>query len=605
LCEKPFEVFLNAFLGEWGKEHFSLVIQITSLLFIALGYAVIEQFTGKVFIKDSEEEEGRTFVFRQKSHRILEEKQVQALLVETAKEWTGATWVSLIAFRFKYNEFRMSESFADGSVIKEPDIETLEYITSESVEETKNGRVCHLVDLTKTISVISDRDYPKQIEQMIDHGVEYIQPIYSDDSLYALMLVSKEGKPLTRQEKRSLEVLASISSDAIRNAELFNRVYWESRTDSLTRLGNRMALFERMAEIRDKKEVSSVGVAMIKVDNVRVINQLYGMSEGDRIIYEISQILVKKAGKTARVFRYGTTEFVILMDRKVVEDVRNISEAARNAVMNMNVNEKGTSAMVTISSGVCEIYDSRQCDEKFLDKAALALYTARKRGKNCTVTYLETGGNPADASVSSLNNNLFNEYEAVFRALTAAIDAKDHYTFSHSQNVAYYASELARALNMGNELVETVNEAGLLHDIGKIGIPEAILQKPEHLSPEEYEIIKGHVEQSGAILSHLSGMEYILPAVLGHHERYDGKGYPRGIAGEDIPLSARILCVVDSFDAMVSRRPYKKQYPVKFALNQLMEGRGKQFDPELTEIFVDLVEHGAISVRSEANEEAI
>jgi len=123
------------------------------------------------------------------------------------------------------------------------------------------------------------------------------------------------------------------------------------------------------------------------------------------------------------------------------------------------------------------------------------------------------------------------------------------------------------------------------------------LQKPGRLTEEEFKIMKSHVEQSVEILHHLSGMEYILPAVLGHHEKYDGTGYPLGKKGEEIPLSGRILNVVDSFDAMMSARPYKPPYPVDFALHQLLVSSGTQFDPEIATVFADLIREGKITVR--------
>ena len=159
---------------------------------------------------------------------------------------------------------------------------------------------------------------------------------------------------------------------------------------------------------------------------------------------------------------------------------------------------------------------------------------------------------------------------------------------------------------MNEECVDIVKEAGLLHDIGKIGIREDILNKPGRLTTEEYDIMKGHVENSIGIIRHLPSLDYVIPAVLSHHERYDGYGYPRGIAGEDIPIMGRILCVVDSFDAMISRRSYKRAMPVEQALQVLEEQKGKQFDPKLAEQFIKLVKDKKITIRvSPPEEEAV
>ena len=150
---------------------------------------------------------------------------------------------------------------------------------------------------------------------------------------------------------------------------------------------------------------------------------------------------------------------------------------------------------------------------------------------------------------------------------------------------------------MSPELVEIVREAGLLHDIGKIGIREEILDKPNRLTLDEYEVMKTHVENAVNIIRHLPSLDYVIPAVLSHHERYDGRGYPRRLAQSNIPITGRILCIADSFDAITSIRNYKEATPVSEALTILRSESGKQFDPNLVEIFVDLVENKKIELR--------
>ena len=161
--------------------------------------------------------------------------------------------------------------------------------------------------------------------------------------------------------------------------------------------------------------------------------------------------------------------------------------------------------------------------------------------------------------------------------------------------MAYYATELARNLGMNEDVVEIIRQAALLHDVGKIGIPEDILSKPTRLTAAEYEIMQGHVEASIGIIRHLPSLDYVIPAVLGHHERYDGQGYPRKISGEDIPSTARILCIADSFDAITSRRCYKDACSLERAKRILQEEAGKQFDPAMVKVFVQCLEDGRIS----------
>ena len=156
-------------------------------------------------------------------------------------------------------------------------------------------------------------------------------------------------------------------------------------------------------------------------------------------------------------------------------------------------------------------------------------------------------------------------------------------------NVSKYAVILAEALGMNSNDIEIIRDAGLLHDIGKISIPERILQKTSKLTDEEYAIMKTHVENSTKMIRYLPDMDYVIPAVVGHHERYDGKGYPDGLAGTEIPIHARIVAVADCYDAMNSRRIYRNALPPEVVYEEFRKNRGTQFDPEITDIFLKLL----------------
>jgi HD-GYP domain-containing protein (c-di-GMP phosphodiesterase class II) len=173
-------------------------------------------------------------------------------------------------------------------------------------------------------------------------------------------------------------------------------------------------------------------------------------------------------------------------------------------------------------------------------------------------------------------------------ALTAAIDAKDRYTCGHSQRVAHLSHMLARAAGMTPESAERVRVAGLVHDVGKIGVPEAVLTKAGRLTDEEFEAIKRHPEIGHRILKDLPLLEDVLPGVLHHHERWDGRGYPRGLKGEEIPFMARIIALADTFDAMSSTRSYRAAMPRAAVLAEVRKCAGVQFDPALAETFVGL-----------------
>lgn len=174
----------------------------------------------------------------------------------------------------------------------------------------------------------------------------------------------------------------------------------------------------------------------------------------------------------------------------------------------------------------------------------------------------------------------------LLHALTSAVDAKDAYTCGHSERVALLSRRLAREINLTEHQIDRIYMAGLLHDVGKIGVPEAVLQKTGRLTAEEFEQMKRHPGVGARILSDIKQVEDIIPGVLHHHERYDGKGYPTGLSGQNIPLMGRIICLADCFDAMTSNRTYRKALPLEVALSEIRRCSGTQFDPGLAEAFL-------------------
>ncbi len=180
--------------------------------------------------------------------------------------------------------------------------------------------------------------------------------------------------------------------------------------------------------------------------------------------------------------------------------------------------------------------------------------------------------------------------------LANAIDAKDPYTKGHSARVSQYSVMMAEALGWDKDKVENLRYAALLHDIGKIGVPDSILNNPKKLSDAEYSIIKGHANMGGDILKNRMMVEGAEDVARSHHERFDGSGYPRGLEGEAISEQARIVSIADAFDAMSSKRIYRRAYSFDFIRNELIEGKGKQFDPYLVDVFIGLWDHGLLDV---------
>jgi putative nucleotidyltransferase with HDIG domain len=201
-----------------------------------------------------------------------------------------------------------------------------------------------------------------------------------------------------------------------------------------------------------------------------------------------------------------------------------------------------------------------------------------------------------ETSIYVENTRLFEDVHGLMMglllSLTSAVDAKDAYTCGHSERVALVSRHIARQCGLSEKDVEQVYMAGLLHDVGKIGVPEAVLQKPGRLTPEEFEQIKRHPAIGAKILQDVKQIQGIIPGVLHHHERYDGKGYPDRLAGERIPLMGRIICLADCFDAMTSSRTYRKSLPIEVAMAEIRRCSGTHFDPRLAEVFLRCGDEG-------------
>ena len=177
----------------------------------------------------------------------------------------------------------------------------------------------------------------------------------------------------------------------------------------------------------------------------------------------------------------------------------------------------------------------------------------------------------------------------IVKALSGAIDAKDTYTNGHSTRVAEYSKEIARRAGFPETMQNAIYMMGLLHDVGKIGISDAIINKKSGLTDEEYAIIRTHPIVGGNILRNISEFPGLLIGARWHHERYDGKGYPDGIAGEDIPIQARIIAVADAYDAMTSRRSYRDELPQDIVRREIEKGKGSQLDPMFADIMLDMI----------------
>lgn len=354
--------------------------------------------------------------------------------------------------------------------------------------------------------------------------------------------------------------------------------------DGLTELYNHRYFYEFLSSRIHEAEAKHFPVSLlfIDIDNFKYYNDLYGHQKGDDVLRSIALIMKATFAKETFIARYGGEEFAVLLSYYDEEQAIAEAEKLRRAVQEypFDGQENLPGGNLTVSVGVSSFPSKVKTDAELIKSADDACYRAKFLCKNRVESYF-----------SILDEFHFApEVITQIKTLIAVINAKDKYTYRHVERVVFYSSILADKLNLNPDEKRKLVYSAYLHDIGKINIKEEILNKTEPLTNDEWEILKNHPQYAVDIIKNNEAMEEIRPIILQHHERYDGKGYPLGLKGESIHYLARLLAVVDSFDAMTSLRPYQKTKTFKQALIELERCSGTQFDPEAVEAFIFCIE---------------
>ena len=356
------------------------------------------------------------------------------------------------------------------------------------------------------------------------------------------------------------------------------------KRDQLTGLVNHGYGVARLAQVLDqaKADGASVGIALADIDNFRLLNETYGSPAGDEALRVVSAALKTEAAPWLELCRFGPDEFLAIapaaVARQLPAAMQRVQRLLDDASLQFDDSER---LPLTMSAGVTYFPFHATGVNELLSAATIALGEAKAGGGNQTIIADAWTNEPKHAQTTF----------DVLQGLVLAIDHKDRYTKRHSEDVACYALFLARRMGLDDDELAILRTAGLLHDIGKIGIPDDILRKPGRLTPYEYEIVKQHVALGDLIVRDLPEIDRVRAGVRHHHERWDGNGYVDKLAGEEIPLVARILSVGDAFSAMTTTRPYRKALSVQQALDELRAAAGSQLDPTLVGEFVDGIEH--------------
>jgi diguanylate cyclase (GGDEF)-like protein len=358
-----------------------------------------------------------------------------------------------------------------------------------------------------------------------------------------------------------------------------------TQRDSLTGTLNHGALVVHLAgEIeRARAAGAPLGVALVDLDNFRLLNDTHGHRAGDEALLAVADQLRRQIPSTVTLGRSGPDEFLVIAPAESVIELEPALIRLRTALADLSLQFEATERLpVTISAGLCTYPEHGSSATALLAAVSRVLEEAKASGGDT----IRVAG---DASPDEGQTSGFD----VLHGLVLAVDTKDRYTKRHSEDVARYGVYLARRLDLDPDLIRTIQVAGLLHDVGKIGIPDGILRKPGKLTEAEFAIVRQHVALGDMIVRDVPDIDLVRAGIRHHHERWDGDGYLDRLAGEEIPLIARILAVGDAFSAMTTTRPYRKALDLREALMRLEDAAGTQLDEELVKAFVEGIETDA------------
>jgi len=357
-----------------------------------------------------------------------------------------------------------------------------------------------------------------------------------------------------------------------------------TRRDSLTGMLNHGTIVALLAEAIEsaRRADGRIGVALLDVDNFRLFNDTHGHEAADEVLLKVAS-LVREVGDGGHVARYGPDEFLIVLPDADAAQMEAIVGSLRTSLEDASVQFGDSEPLpITVSVGVGAFPEHATAVTELLSAATVALGEAKA-----------SGGDGVRVAQSGEEERVVGGSFDILQGLVIAVDTKDRYTKRHSEDVARYAVFLAQRLGLDEELQRTIQLAGLLHDIGKIGIPDVILRKPSRLTADEYRMFQQHVSLGDAIVRDVPNLELVRAGILNHHERWDGDGYLQGLEGDAIPVIGRILAVADAFSAMTTTRPYRKALPLTEALKRLGDAAGTQLEEALVVEFITGLETAA------------
>jgi len=377
--------------------------------------------------------------------------------------------------------------------------------------------------------------------------------------------------------------------------------------DPLTGVYNYRYLMDRFSiEVyRSKRYNDPFSFALLDIDYFKSINDVYGHSTGDKVLAEFANFIRGSLRQSDVLARYGGEEFAILMTHTDKLGAQYLAKRLITTLGSHIFKIDKAEIKLKLEMGIATLSSDEHCDtyDKLLSAADKALQRAKESGSNAVVTYSDLYKDKNEVAhkispyeeVNVLKRQIGRLSQRVDRvalesmyAFSKSMEARDYYTAEHAEEMVGLVLKIGKEIGLNQEMLNNLERGATLHDIGKIGISDTILRKKSKLTPKEYEIIKMHPKIGAEIIRTIHFLKDVVPIVLHHHERWDGKGYPSGLKGKEIPLLARIVGIADTYQALISDRPYRKAYSKKEALEILKKEAGAHFDKDLVDILIRL-----------------
>jgi len=372
--------------------------------------------------------------------------------------------------------------------------------------------------------------------------------------------------------------------------------------DPLTGVANRQAVLTRVDEElgRAARYCRPMSVVMVDLDHFKRLNDTHGHAAGDTVLRQVAQRLAENIRAVDIVGRFGGEEFLLVLPETDADAAATLAEKLRRVVAGTPLRlPDGQEVTVTLSAGVAGGPGEVLRPEHLVRDADAALYSAKALGRNTVYVFRETGDEDtvrrspirAEARVAALDVGRA-AMAAAQDALLASLDGLPPHAGKPSTLIAEASLAMARAIELPEGELDRLRTASLLHDLGKLAIPEEILGKPTDLEAAEWRVVAEHPKIGQVVLEQAGALRDAAMIVLHHHEWYDGRGYPYGLAGVDIPVGARIVSICDAYEAMIGGRPYRAAISHEAAIAELRRMAGVQFDPELVDVFAEQFPHG-------------